>query len=83
MKTYVEFYQYGIDWKNTGIKPIVPILGSDGIFILDNRLNRFNTIEKAKEVAKNHFHTSRIIGFKLLRGANILEAKEITDLIKL
>lgn len=83
MKTYAEFYQHGIDWKNTGIKPIVPILGSDGMLALDNRLNRFNTIEKAKEVAKNHFQASRIIGFKLLRGANILDAKEITDLIKL
>lgn len=83
MKTYAEFYQYGIDWENTGIKPIVPILGSDGILVLDNRLNRFNAIEKAKEVAKNHFHASSIIGFKLLRGANILDAKEITDLIKL
>lgn len=49
MKTYVEFYQYGIDWKNTGIKPIVPILGSEGVFALDNRLNRFNTIEKRKK----------------------------------
>ena len=83
MKTYVEFYQYGIDWKNTGVKPIVPILGSEGIFPLDNRLSRFNSIEKAKEVAKNHFRASHIIGFKLLRGANILNVKEITDLIKL
>ena len=83
MKTYAEFYQYGIDWKNTGIKPIVPILGSDGIFALDNRLNRFNAIEKAKEVASHHYNKSSIIGFKLLRGADILDAKEITDLIKL
>ena len=83
MKTYVEFYQYGIDWKNTGVKPIVPILGTEGVFPLDNRLNRFNTIEKAKDVAKNHFLSSRIIGFKLLRGSSILNAKEITDLIKL
>lgn len=83
MKTYAEFYQYGIDWKNTGIKPIVPVLGSDGIFALDNRLNHFNMIEKAKDVARNHFHASSIIGLKLLRGANILNAKEITDFIKL
>ena len=83
MKMYVEFYQYGIDWANTGIKPIIPILGSDGVFELDNRLSRFNTIEKAKEVAKNHFHASRIIGFKLLRGPHISYAKEITNLIKL
>ena len=75
MKTYVEFYQYGIDWKNTGIKPIVPILGS--------RLNRSNMIYKAKELARNNFKAGCIIGFKMLRGANILDAKEITDLIKL
>ena len=61
----------------------MPILGTEGVFPLDNRLSRFNTIEKAKEVAKNHFHSSRIIGFKLLRGSSILNAKEITDLIKL
>jgi len=83
MKTYVEFYQYGIDWKNTGIKPIVPILGTEGIFPLDNRLSRFNAIEKAKEVAKNHFRASHIIGFKLLSGSSILNAKEITELILL
>ena len=83
MKTYVEFYQYGIDWKNTGIKPIVPILGSDGIKCLDSRLNRSNMIYKAKELARNNFKAGCIIGFKMLRGANILDAKEITELILL
>lgn len=83
MKTYVEFYQYGVDWKNTGIKPIVPILGSDGIKCLDNRLNKSNMIYKAKELARSSFKAECIIGFKLLSGSSILNAKEITDLIKL
>ena len=83
MKTYVEFYQYGVDWKNTGIKPIVPILGSDGIKCLDNRLNKSNMIYKAKELARNNFKAECIIGFKMLRGTNILDAKEITELILL
>lgn len=83
MKTYVEFYQYGIDWKNTGVKPIVPVLGSDGIYSLDNRLSRSNMLNKAREQASKHFKSKNIVGFKLIRGSNILDAKEITELIML
>ena len=38
---------------------------------------------RAKELARTNFKAECIIGFKMLRGANILDAKEITELILL
>ena len=81
-KTYVEFYQEGIDWKNIGVKPIIPMCGSGSINYIDGRLSRINMIERARVLAKTNFKSKYIIGFELLRGANILDAKEITDLIR-
>lgn len=70
-------------FSNDNIKPI-DLLGSDGLFYLDNRLSLSNMIEKGFDICKKHISKNRIVGFKIVAYQNsILEKERILKSITL
>lgn len=85
---YVEFQKYSTGWNGTdfsGPKEIIPMLGSDGVYILDGRNNLATWFADARKRANQiqKLHGNCIVGFVLHRGRSFTDSKPITRFIAL
>lgn len=91
MKHYIQFLTLSTGYISGTIPPQfsednkkpIDLLGSDGLYYLDNRLSLYNMINKGYEVYANHFKKNSIVGFKIVAYNNsILEKERIIKTIK-
>lgn len=85
---YAEFQTYSTGWNRkdySGPVELVPLLGSDGVYICDGRKTVANQIADAKSQARrlNAVLRKGIVGFSLHRGRNFTDAKAIGKFIPL
>ena len=85
---YAEFQKHSTGWNGTdfsGPVEIIPMLGSDGVYIMDGRHNLASMFAAARRRANEiqHLHGNCIIGFKLHRGRSFTDSQPITGVIAL
>ncbi len=82
---YAEFQKLSTGWNGTdftGPKTPIPMLGSDGVYILDGRNNRARQIADAhKRVAALSKLHPYIIGFIIHEGRSFTDSKPKTEMI--
>jgi len=84
MKTFVEFYTYSTGYIAGTIPPqfgkpeLIPATGDRSVIQIDSRLSQNNVLRIAEiECKKRGF-----IGYKILKGDNLLSCQAKTSLIK-
>jgi hypothetical protein len=79
---FAEFQKMSLSWNGevlTDTKEVIPMLGSDGVYILDGRKSLANQIEDAHarlEVLKK-LYPNMIVGFKLFSGRTFSDCRPL------
>ena len=81
---YCEFQKWSTGWNGndfSGPKEPIPVLGSDGVLVLDGRKTRCNQITDCKKraIRLKSVKGDCIIGFKLWSGQSFTISKPINN----
>lgn len=81
---FAEFQKHSTGWNGTdfsGPVEVIPMLGSDGVYILDGRKSIGNQIRDAhKRVeALRGIHGDKIVGFKLFIGESFTNCRPLVN----
>ena len=85
MKYYIQFKTLSTGYVEGTIPPIfkdenkkpIDLCGSDGVYILDGRLNIHSMISKALDVFKNHISKKYIVGFDIIKSTRFVNDGKI------
>ncbi len=81
-----QFYHESTGWNGkdySGPKEIIPMCGSDSIYILDGRKNQDNQIMDILNHIKSLQNVKEIIGFAIFGGPSLSELKQKTKIYHL